>query len=486
MADQDNSQLVTDYKDYFAKWGPKGFLASTSKAVPFMDLQTSHAMRDGNNTDTSGEDTPVKRDAQRITFKTRYLKAAGMDPKAQMSEWYNLIGEKWPMYIGGIQFGPPLLQLEDVTYSNFILNSKTGEIIGVDAEISLIEWYEGIEIDMGWINIEEDSSGSGSFANGDIFASGASNEEIIWTFLRQNGFEPAAAAGVMGNMWWESRLNPDITEINGYGGYGLCQWTNTGSGEAARKDLLIQWCNNNGYDYRSLEGQLNYFLYEFQKPYYANNLGSAYKTIKTDVYTATDRFLTYFEGCTVRTSIVHWSERLNAAQGYYNKYKDYVVTPGCQTSMTAGTATGAAGVTTGSWLWPCPGVSCSITTYTDHTNNAGDFKISQGTRIVACDGGTVEGIQYWDGRNAYAYADNEMATYGNCVVILHSNGYRTRYAHLSRIDVSSGQAVAQGQQIGLSGNTGRSFGPHMHLEVFYGNFYGGSGIYPGSINWKYS
>ena len=63
-----------------------------------------------------------------------------------------------------------------------------------------------------------------------------------------------------------------------------------------------------------------------------------------------------------------------------------------------------------------------------------------------------------------------LGGYGKVVVLHHSGGYRTLYAHLSRIYVRSGSRVVQGGAIGKSGNTGYSFGPHLHFEVSkYGN-----------------
>ena len=58
--------------------------------------------------------------------------------------------------------------------------------------------------------------------------------------------------------------------------------------------------------------------------------------------------------------------------------------------------------------------------------------------------------------------------YGKHVYIRHPDGYVTLYAHLSRIDVSVGDYVARGQQIGAVGSTGRSTGPHLHFEVSIG------------------
>lgn len=59
----------------------------------------------------------------------------------------------------------------------------------------------------------------------------------------------------------------------------------------------------------------------------------------------------------------------------------------------------------------------------------------------------------------------ERAGYGKLVEIDHQNGTRTRYGHLSAVGVEVGQHLKGGEELGKSGNTGRSTGPHLHFEV---------------------
>jgi len=86
-----------------------------------------------------------------------------------------------------------------------------------------------------------------------------SNEQKIYIFLTSEiGFNRAAASGILASMYRESRFNPDI----GSGSYyGLCQW---GGG---RRTNLTKYCNDNGYDESTLEGQLNFLHYELKKSY---------------------------------------------------------------------------------------------------------------------------------------------------------------------------------------------------------------------------
>lgn len=83
-----------------------------------------------------------------------------------------------------------------------------------------------------------------------------------------------------------------------------------------------------------------------------------------------------------------------------------------------------------------------------------DFRAAVGTRVYAAQSGKV------------IYAGRKGG-YGKVIGIQHAGDWTTWYGHLSRIRVSVGKKVGQGQVIGLSGNTGMSTGPHLHFEIRY-------------------
>ena len=60
-----------------------------------------------------------------------------------------------------------------------------------------------------------------------------------------------------------------------------------------------------------------------------------------------------------------------------------------------------------------------------------------------------------------------MASYGNCVFIDHENGWESRYAHMTVAVAQQGQYVQEGQLLGYVGNTGNSYGAHLHLALYY-------------------
>ncbi len=82
-----------------------------------------------------------------------------------------------------------------------------------------------------------------------------------------------------------------------------------------------------------------------------------------------------------------------------------------------------------------------------------DIAAPIGTSVfVACEGEVI--------RTGY-----DAGGYGRFIEVRHPNGMSTLYAHLSRVDVASGDRLGSGERIGLVGTTGRSTGPHLHFEV---------------------
>lgn len=126
---------------YLAKWGNKGFLISPSKIVPLMSISTGFSRKSSENEDTSGQPTTNTRgiDLQTITLETRYLASTGTDPRGQIEEWKQQFGLRYPLYINGKRFGPKLLELESVQFSNIVLDNA-GRFLQVDASITLTEY----------------------------------------------------------------------------------------------------------------------------------------------------------------------------------------------------------------------------------------------------------------------------------------------------------------------------------------------------------
>ncbi|MDD3662403.1 MAG: peptidoglycan DD-metalloendopeptidase family protein [Candidatus Pacebacteria bacterium] len=88
-----------------------------------------------------------------------------------------------------------------------------------------------------------------------------------------------------------------------------------------------------------------------------------------------------------------------------------------------------------------------------------DFRASVGTSVKSVASGVVEGIGDTD-------KDCPKASFGKWIFIRHNNGLSSTYGHLSVISVKVGQKIQAGEIIGLSGNTGYSTGPHLHLSVY--------------------
>jgi len=112
----------------------------------------------------------------------------------------------------------------------------------------------------------------------------------------------------------------------------------------------------------------------------------------------------------------------------------------------------------GRYIWPVPGHYMISSPFGDGRNHLGidiTGHAVHGAPIIAAADGVV------------THAGGSGGGYGNYVEINHGGGYSTLYAHQSVVAVRCGQSVKQGQVIGYVGNTGRSYGAHLHFETWH-------------------
>ncbi|MER6634774.1 MULTISPECIES: M23 family metallopeptidase [Streptomyces] len=136
-------------------------------------------------------------------------------------------------------------------------------------------------------------------------------------------------------------------------------------------------------------------------------------------------------------------------------------------AASAGTAAQTGSSEANGSGWSAPLANPNVTTqyrasgasWSSGYHTGSDFQAASGTPVLAIGPGTV-------------VSAGNSGSYGNEVVIQHEDGMYSQYAHQSSLNVSVGQTVTGGQQIGLSGSTGNSTGPHLHFEVRTGPSYG--------------
>lgn len=141
------------------------------------------------------------------------------------------------------------------------------------------------------------------------------------------------------------------------------------------------------------------------------------------------------------------------------------------TTKAVTTTTQTQAVSTGRFAWPCPGFYVLTSGFGPRWGrHHSGIDISSGgisgASVVSSLSGTVTKVNTGCSHN---YAKSSSCGcgggYGNYVLVQHSNGYSTMYAHMSSVAVYAGQSVYQGQTLGYVGSTGFSTGPHLHYEV---------------------
>ncbi|NXY98693.1 M23 family metallopeptidase [Streptomyces sp. BR123] len=147
----------------------------------------------------------------------------------------------------------------------------------------------------------------------------------------------------------------------------------------------------------------------------------------------------------------------------------FAATPAALPAAQSSASTASA--TAGAWQKPLASYTLSATygkggNLWSAKHSGQDFAVPVGTPVKAVSAGTVV--------KAGPNGGGDGPAYGNAIVVKHGNNTYSQYAHLSKIQVKTGQKVAKGAQIGLSGNTGNSTGPHLHFEIRTTPNYGSS------------
>ena len=186
------------------------------------------------------------------------------------------------------------------------------------------------------------------------------------------------------------------------------------------------------------------------------------KTVKNDnEYTSYSKCIT--KGVNGEREVIKLVTEINGVQVSSEVISSTVTKEPVDAVYEVGTKKGSK-VGSGSFLWPVPGVRTISSPYGyrwGRLHKGIDISTGgiYGRTVVAADSGT-------------ATVKRSATGYGLHIIISHGNGYSTCYAHLSAVNISSGQVVAKGQAIGRVGNSGSSTGPHLHFEIRKNNVAG--------------
>ncbi|MUP22426.1 phage tail tip lysozyme [Enterococcus lactis] len=276
----------------------------------------------------------------------------------------------------------------------------------------------------------------------------------IWAMAIGAGFTKQAAAALLGNAQGESDANPTADEGNGAPGfgYGVWQWTDS-TGATSGRVYMINLMTKAGIsdDPDTITAQFKLLMWHAPNGQWIATSAYPYTWTQfmnlTDINTAAQAFVANFE----RPRDPH-PERTTWAQEWYDKFKDLEI------PASKGYIKPIADpiTVTSEFGWR----TSPITGAQEFHNGIDLVNGNPNTPIFASA----------DGEVIVAGDANYFDWYGNWTVIKHADGMYTGYAHQSRVDVSKGQKITAGQQIGLMGTTGPSTGEHLHFQ-FMDEFY---------------
>lgn len=244
------------------------------------------------------------------------------------------------------------------------------------------------------------------------------------SFFISRGWTPEQAAGIVGNLQAESGINLNTRAINrndagaGLHSQGIAQWNR------GRFSRLQQFAQQKGTEWTDFQTQLEFVDWELNNTHTSagQNLRNA-----TSAEEAANIINRQYEVSADRTG----KRAANAR------------------ALLQTTRTTSPRVTSNF------GMRVNPVTGTHQQHSGIDIAAPSGTPVTTPKTGNV------------VFAGTR-GSYGNFIEIEHNDGTKTSYAHLSSITISNGQQVNRGQVIGAVGTTGRSTGPHLHLEYEVG------------------
>ncbi len=282
---------------------------------------------------------------------------------------------------------------------------------------------------------------------------GADNPEKIWNYFVTHGLQPHHAAGIMGNMWAESGLDPAVHQghqqlgdlpVNGVG-FGLVQWTFT-----VRQQPLVDRATAAGVLPKDMTLQLDYVIHELQNGYdgHAGVMDQFLAT--TNVRDATKFIEDHYE--------VHaggpQEARVTHAEIYNTQYSS--------NAPTASTSAGACSTNgqDGPYVLPMSReiYDANPGTWLDghHDYAASDIGVANGAEVYSMSAGVIT-------------LTNPGGNCGRGMHIDAGDGIKFIYCHGSDAGdipgAGNGDTVVPGQLIFHSNNTGHSTGPHLHVQI---------------------